>query len=118
MVLINYYRKVLYLSHAVSERVPGKGNCPELLDSHREGVLTYLLSTQVETFSFKMQKYNYCPRTSQTFLACVTTHFPSFLLLAHPYPLRLRSFKPCISWTCSVQSLVQSKILETLLVWI
>lgn len=28
MVLINYYRKVLYLSHAVSEEVPGKGNCP------------------------------------------------------------------------------------------
>lgn len=28
MVLINYYRKVLYLSHAADEQVPGKGNCP------------------------------------------------------------------------------------------
>jgi len=28
MVLINYYRQVPYLSHAVGKQAPGKGNCP------------------------------------------------------------------------------------------
>lgn len=93
MVLINYCNKVLYLSHAVSEQIPGKGILsPELLDSHREGVLTYSLSTQIE-ISFKNRK---TVHTSQTFLACVTTHFSSFLLLIYPYPLRLTAFKQCV----------------------
>lgn len=56
MALINYYRKVLYLSHVVSEQVPGKDNCPLSYCIHAEKVLTDILSTRVVFFSFKSKK--------------------------------------------------------------
>lgn len=56
MALINYYRKVLYLSHVVSEQVPGKDNCPLSYCIHAEKVLTDLLSTQIDFFFIQKEK--------------------------------------------------------------